>query len=244
MKKENDMPTINNHQPYQHPLTPQRVDKLMSGNRENAIYMGIWDTFKDNFRMISKKQQLEQLYDSIYSHEKFMTEAETQATVAGNNLGSVSVFNKIKALAGPANQDRFTYATNKTNELCFYVDNLEVHKENIIDILKKITIADKDLFNSYSEILNDHMLTKQKNASTGQTVARCDDNNKGSNQLFLDYHADLRELLITLGIQKKETMQDILNNFVVKESIDIYDKARTLLPLLSDALNNIKMKIE
>lgn len=47
-------------------LNDSRVKRMMSGNHDTAVHMGLWDRFKDWFRIEKKAEALENLYKLLY----------------------------------------------------------------------------------------------------------------------------------------------------------------------------------
>lgn len=56
--------SFGNHHHYE--INRSRLVRLMNSDKEQALYMGVWDRFKDNFRTQKKQDALEVLYTLIH----------------------------------------------------------------------------------------------------------------------------------------------------------------------------------
>lgn len=83
-------------------LNDSRVKRMMSGNHDTAVHMGLWDRFKDWFRIEKKAEALENLYKLLYPTPED-TEVSGLPGAVDNNEGkkytsSLYAFRKLKAL--------------------------------------------------------------------------------------------------------------------------------------------------
>ena len=75
------------------------VDHIKTtSNREEAIYMSVWDKIKDWFCDGVKEKALNYLYDLLHQNNNLNAENKTNQLIA---------FHQLSAMAGPAQQDRF-----------------------------------------------------------------------------------------------------------------------------------------
>ena len=83
-------------------LNDSRVKRMMSGNHDTAVHMGLWDRFKDWLRIEKKAGALENLYKLLYPTPED-TEVSGLPGAVDNNEGkkytsSLYAFRKLKAL--------------------------------------------------------------------------------------------------------------------------------------------------
>ncbi|ECJ9280261.1 pathogenicity island 1 protein SopD2, partial [Salmonella enterica subsp. enterica serovar Montevideo] len=89
---------------HNYEVNASRLVRLMSSDKEEALYMGVWDRFKDCFRTHKKREVLEVLYTLIHGCER-----ENQADLNVDTVGmeKIYAFAQLKQYANPSQQDRF-----------------------------------------------------------------------------------------------------------------------------------------
>lgn len=100
-------------------LSTDRIEKMIVGNKEDALYMGLWDRFKDFFRYEKKADALQEMYDLIHDHH-----TENQSPF----LSSIVAFERIKSLAHEEFQPLF---------------NIEVDNERYHYLLNSVQLCEK-----------------------------------------------------------------------------------------------------
>ncbi|HBA2641037.1 TPA: hypothetical protein J6M74_004529 [Escherichia coli] len=89
-------------------LNESRIKRMLSGDREQALYMGFWDKFGDFFRGIGghkKAEVLEYVWNLLNTDQ---TTPENSVQTEGDKLKrSVHIFNNLKELADSAHKDLF-----------------------------------------------------------------------------------------------------------------------------------------
>lgn len=110
-----------------------RLARLMSPDKEEALYMGVWDRFKDCFRTHKKKEVLEVLYTLIHGCE-CENQAELNVDIVG--MEKIHAFVQLKQYANPSQQDRFVmrFDMNQTQVL-FEIDGKVIDKCNLHRLL-------------------------------------------------------------------------------------------------------------
>ncbi|EBA5555859.1 type III secretion system effector SopD2 [Salmonella enterica subsp. enterica] len=118
---------------HNYEINHSRLVRLMSSDKEEALYMGVWDRFKDCFRTHKKKEVLEVLYTLIHGCER-----ENQAELNVNTVGmeKIHAFAQLKQYANPSQQDRFVmhFDMNQTQVL-FEIDGKVIDKCNLHRLL-------------------------------------------------------------------------------------------------------------
>ncbi|ECI4111674.1 type III secretion system effector SopD2, partial [Salmonella enterica subsp. enterica] len=118
---------------HNYEINHSRLVRLMSSDKEEALYMGVWDRFKDCFRTHKKKEVLEVLYTLIHGCER-----ENQAELNVNTVGmeKIHAFAQLKQYADPSQQDRFVmhFDMNQTQVL-FEIDGKVIDKFNLHRLL-------------------------------------------------------------------------------------------------------------
>ncbi|EBS7634712.1 type III secretion system effector SopD2 [Salmonella enterica] len=114
-------------------VNPSRLARLMSPDKEEALYMGVWDRFKDCFRTHKKKEVLEVLYTLIHGCER-ENQAELNVDITG--MEKIHAFAQLKQYANPSQQDRFVmrFDMNQTQVL-FEIDGKVIDKCNLHRLL-------------------------------------------------------------------------------------------------------------
>ncbi|MCT7040228.1 pathogenicity island 1 protein SopD2, partial [Salmonella enterica subsp. enterica serovar Pomona] len=105
---------------HHYEINTSRLARLMSPDKEEALYMGVWDRFKEYFRTHKKREVLEVLYTLIHGCER-----ENQAELNVDTVGmeKIYAFAQLKQYANPSQQDRFVmrFDMNQTQVL-FEID--------------------------------------------------------------------------------------------------------------------------
>ncbi|HED5889061.1 TPA: type III secretion system effector SopD2, partial [Salmonella enterica] len=118
---------------HNYEINHSRLVRLMSSDKEEALYMGVWDRFKDCFRTHKKKEVLEVLYTLIHGCER-----ENQAELNVNTVGmeKIHAFAQLKQYADPSQQDRFVmhFDMNQTQVL-FEIDGKVIDTCNLHRLL-------------------------------------------------------------------------------------------------------------
>lgn len=106
-------------------INNSRVERMMSSDKSEATHMGLWDKFMDLFRSESKAEALETLYNLLHPAEE--------------QNGSVSTFEKLKSLAGPAYQDQFKLQYNEAkSSVDFMINDEVIHTEDASKVKNEI----------------------------------------------------------------------------------------------------------
>lgn len=120
----------NNHN---YEINRSRLVRLMNSDKEEAVYMGVWDRFKDNFRTQKKQEVLEVLYTLIHGCER-----ENQAELNVDTVGmeKIHAFVQLKKYADPSQQDRFVMRFDITQtQILFEIDGNVIEKINLHRLL-------------------------------------------------------------------------------------------------------------
>ncbi len=117
---------------HNYEVNTSRLTRLMSPNKEEALYMGVWDRFKDCFRT-HKKEVLEVLYTLIHGCER-ENQAELNVDITG--MEKIHAFTQLKQYANPSQQERFVmrFDMNQTKVL-FEIDGQVIDKCNLHRLL-------------------------------------------------------------------------------------------------------------
>ncbi|EJF5646602.1 type III secretion system effector SopD2 [Salmonella enterica] len=118
---------------HNYEINHSRLARLMSPDKEEALYMGVWDRFKDCFRTHKKQEVLEVLYTLIHGCER-ENQAELNVDITG--MEKIHAFTQLKQYANPSQQDRFVmrFDMNQTQVL-FEIDGKVIDKCNLHRIL-------------------------------------------------------------------------------------------------------------
>lgn len=118
---------------HHYEINHSRLVRLMSSDKEQALYMGVWDRFKDNFRTQKKQEVLEVLYTLIHGCER-----ENQAELNVDTVGmeKIHAFVQLKQYADPSQQECFVmrFDMNQTQVL-FEIDGNVIEKINLHRLL-------------------------------------------------------------------------------------------------------------
>ncbi|EKS4962558.1 SPI-2 type III secretion system effector SopD2 [Salmonella enterica] len=118
---------------HNYEINHSRLARLMSPDKEEALYMGVWDRFKDSFRTHKKQEVLEVLYTLIHGCER-ENQAELNVNITG--MEKIHAFTQLKQYADPSQQDRFVmrFDMNQTQVL-FEIDGRVIDKCNLHRLL-------------------------------------------------------------------------------------------------------------
>ncbi|HFJ2897675.1 TPA: type III secretion system effector SopD2, partial [Salmonella enterica] len=120
-----------NHHNYE--INHSRIVRLMSSDKEKALYMGIWDRFKDHFRTQKKQEVLEVLHTLIHGCER-ENQAELNVDIAG--MEKIHAFVQLKQYANPSQQDRFVMRFDLSQtQILFEIDGKVIEKCNLHRLL-------------------------------------------------------------------------------------------------------------
>ncbi|EJP7814188.1 hypothetical protein NY904_004545, partial [Escherichia coli] len=114
------MPMVNLHLNNRNiPLSESRVSRMLTGNRDDALYMGFWDKFCDFFRTNGNKKAeiLEYVWDFLnVNNSQASPEDIAETDEVKNQLNrSVRLFNKLKELADQNSKHLFRLYGNTCN---------------------------------------------------------------------------------------------------------------------------------
>ncbi|EAM2931325.1 type III secretion system effector SopD2 [Salmonella enterica] len=118
---------------HNYEVNASRLVRLMSSDKEEALYMGVWDRFKDCFRTHKKREVLEVLYSLIHGCER-----ENQADLNVDTVGmeKIYAFAQLKQYANPSQQDRFVMRFDVSQtQVSFEIDGKVIDKCNLHRIL-------------------------------------------------------------------------------------------------------------
>ncbi|ECH8280437.1 type III secretion system effector SopD2 [Salmonella enterica subsp. enterica] len=110
-----------------------RLVRLMSPDKEEALYMGPWDRCKEYFRTHKKKEALEELYTLIHGCER-ENQAELNVDTAG--MDKIHAFEQLKQYANPSQKDRFVMRFDlRQTQVLFEIDGKVIDKFNLYRLL-------------------------------------------------------------------------------------------------------------
>ncbi|ELX0422415.1 type III secretion system effector SopD2 [Salmonella enterica] len=110
-----------------------RLVRLMSPDKEEALYMGPWDRCKEYFRTHKKKEALEVLYTLIHGCER-ENQAELNVDTAG--MDKIHAFEQLKQYANPSQKDRFVMRFDlRQTQVLFEIDGKVIDKFNLYRLL-------------------------------------------------------------------------------------------------------------
>ncbi|ELD5976861.1 type III secretion system effector SopD2 [Salmonella enterica] len=123
--------SFGNHHGYE--VNHSRLVRLMSPDKEEALYMGPWDRCKEYFRTHKKKEALEVLYTLIHGCER-ENQAELNVDIAG--MDKIHAFEQLKQYANPSQQDRFVMRFDlRQTQVLFEIDGKVIDKCNLYRLL-------------------------------------------------------------------------------------------------------------
>lgn len=114
-------------------VNDSRIARLMSSDKQEALYMGVWDRFKDHFRTQKKQEVLEVLHTLIHGCER-----ENQAELNVDTVGmeKIHAFAQLKQYADPSQQDRFVMRFDLSQtQILFEIDGKVIEKCNLHRLL-------------------------------------------------------------------------------------------------------------
>ncbi|EAU5289084.1 type III secretion system effector SopD2 [Salmonella enterica] len=118
---------------YGYEVNHSRLVRLMSPDKEEALYMGPWDRCKEYFRTHKKKEALEVLYTLIHGCER-ENQAELNVDIAG--MDKIHAFEQLKQYANPSQQDRFVMRFDlRQTQVLFEIDGKVIDKCNLYRLL-------------------------------------------------------------------------------------------------------------
>ncbi|EAY9563810.1 type III secretion system effector SopD2 [Salmonella enterica] len=118
---------------HNYEINHSRIARLMSSDKQEALYMGVWDRFKDHFRTQKKQEVLEVLYTLIHGCER-----ENQAELNVDTVGmeKIHAFAQLKQYADPSQQDRFVMRFDLSQtQVLFEIDGKVIEKCNLHRLL-------------------------------------------------------------------------------------------------------------
>ncbi|MDV2056228.1 type III secretion system effector SopD2 [Salmonella enterica] len=114
-------------------VNDSRIARLMSSDKQEALYMGVWDRFKDHFRTQKKQEVLEVLHTLIHGCER-ENQAELNVDIAG--MEKIHAFVQLKQYADPSQQDRFVMRFDLSQtQILFEIDGKVIEKCNLHRLL-------------------------------------------------------------------------------------------------------------
>ncbi|EDN4179806.1 type III secretion system effector SopD2 [Salmonella enterica subsp. salamae] len=118
---------------HDYEVNHSRLARLMSSDKQEALYMGLWDRFKDFFRTHKKKEVLEVLYTLIHGCER-ENQAELNVDITG--MEKIHAFVQLKQYADPSQQDRFVMRFDlRQTQVLFEIDGKVIEKCNLYRLL-------------------------------------------------------------------------------------------------------------
>ncbi|EBH8336558.1 type III secretion system effector SopD2 [Salmonella enterica subsp. houtenae serovar 43:z4,z23:-] len=118
---------------HNYEVNTSRLVRLMSLDKEEALYMGLWDRFKERFRTHKKKEVLEVLYTLIHGCER-----ENQAEINVDTVGmdKIHAFEQLKQYANPSQKDRFVMRFDlRQTQVLFEIDGEVIDKCSLYRLL-------------------------------------------------------------------------------------------------------------
>ncbi|EDU6202280.1 type III secretion system effector SopD2 [Salmonella enterica subsp. salamae] len=118
---------------HNYEINHSRIARLMSSDKQEALYMGVWDRFKDHFRTQKKQEVLEVLHTLIHGCER-----ENQAELNVDTVGmeKIHAFAQLKQYADPSQQDRFVMRFDLSQtQVLFEIDGKVIEKCNLHRLL-------------------------------------------------------------------------------------------------------------
>ncbi len=110
-----------------------RIARLMSSDKQEALYMGLWDRFKEYFRTHKKKEALEVLYTLIHGCGR---ENQAELNVDTVGMDKIHAFVQLKQYANPSQQGRFVMRFDLSQtQVLFEIDGKVIEKCNLYRLL-------------------------------------------------------------------------------------------------------------
>ncbi|EGB4371921.1 pathogenicity island 1 protein SopD2, partial [Salmonella enterica] len=127
-------------------VNTSRLVRLMSPDKEEALYMGPWDRCKEYFRTHKKKEALEVLYTLIHGCER---ENQAELKVNTEAMERIYAFERLKQYANPPQQERFVmHFDNSQTQVLFEIDGEVIDKCSLQRILN---VSDSCVFNQMND---------------------------------------------------------------------------------------------
>ncbi|MWT74249.1 hypothetical protein GQM18_25450, partial [Escherichia coli] len=81
-------------------INNSRINHMLSGNKEEATHMGLWDKFCDLFRPEKKADVLENMYNLLYPHDSSASVNDNMENAQSKNLNvMLHAFHQLKSMA-------------------------------------------------------------------------------------------------------------------------------------------------
>ncbi|EEC7125856.1 type III secretion system effector SopD2 [Salmonella enterica subsp. diarizonae] len=123
--------SFGNHHNYE--INASRLARLMSSDKEEALYMGLWDRFKECFRTQKKQEALEALYTLIHGCRR---ENQAELNVDTDGMDKIHAFVQLKKYTNPSQQDRFVMRFDLSQtQVLFVIDGKVIEKCNLYRLL-------------------------------------------------------------------------------------------------------------
>ncbi|ECG8590318.1 type III secretion system effector SopD2 [Salmonella enterica subsp. salamae] len=125
--------TLNFGNNYNYDINVSRLARLMNPDKDEALYMGTWDKFKDLFRENKKQHVLEVLHTLLHGGDNAQY-AECEVDIEA--MAKIHAFGKLKQFADPAHRDRFAahFDADQTHVM-FSIDREVINKCSLRRIL-------------------------------------------------------------------------------------------------------------
>lgn len=118
---------------HDYEVNHSRIARLMSSDKQEALYMGPWDRCKECFRTHKKKEALEVLHTLIHGCER-ENQAELNVDITG--MEKIHAFVQLKEYANPSQQDRFVMRFDLSQtQVLFEIDGKVIEKCNLHRLL-------------------------------------------------------------------------------------------------------------
>lgn len=109
-------------------ISETRTERLLSGDKKQATYMGLWDKFKDYFRSEKKAEVMERLYDFIHStDDSAIHEGPKDYTSFSKEITS---FLLLKSLATEQHKSDFLVVSNPDKGIDFHIGSEKIKTLN------------------------------------------------------------------------------------------------------------------
>ncbi|EAB5051900.1 type III secretion system effector SopD2 [Salmonella enterica] len=118
---------------HNYEVNHSRLARLMNPDKEEALYMGLWDRFKDYFRAQKKREVLEVLHTLMYGCAR-ENQAELNVDITG--MEQIHAFTQLTQYANPSQQDRFVMRFDMNQkQVLFEIDGKVIDKCNLHRLL-------------------------------------------------------------------------------------------------------------
>jgi len=219
----------------EYPVNQSRLDKMMNAeNKNDAIYMGLWDRFKDIFRTEKKEEMLSTLYDLLHSEQQGKPESETNGIHKRCDLGAVTTFERLKQCANEAHQHLFImYIID--NKIKFCIGQKVIKEMSVIDVLKNVSIGGLNLIDNYSSILRRFSME-----SCGKSGPDASDLRRTSGSFYGAY-PELKDFFTSINILDNDNF-DALYDSLNEPGVD-EDKIGIRQMSLSNIFNHLSVPV-